>query len=172
MKKFISVLILSLLMISLCACGGAKTNEEENNGKVNVEENSSSLSMEKITAGNYTFMVPDNGDKKYSNGDTMQTFFTDDGETGIVWFSLEGPLDVPKNEDSALNITRSAGKIVKFEFDDGKGVEQATIINEYDGEYEGLRIVSNSNDPSDCIWLNVTGTDKKVIEKILKSLEW
>ena len=172
MKKIISVLLIALLMLGLCSCGEEKKSDEGKNVSENIENNTSSLSMERITAGNYTFMVPDNGDKKYSNGDTMQTFFTDDGETGIVWYSLEGPLDVPKNEDSALNITRSAGKIVKFEFDDGKGVEQATIINEYDGEYEGLRIVSKSDDPNDCIWLNVTGTDKKVIEEILKSLEW
>ena len=79
---------------------------------------------------------------------------------------------IPTDEDAAHDITSSLGDIVEFKYDEKGAYKQATILNKYEDEYQGVRLVSNASDDKDCIWLSVTGTDKKVIEKILKSLEW
>lgn len=169
-------------MICLCAVlclTGCGTNENKNldntnnnESNINNENIQSSYTMEKIVVGKYSFMMPDNADTKFADGETYQNFYSSDGETGTVFYSIDGPLSIPKDEDSAHDITSSLGKIVDFKYDNGKDVEQAFVINKYEDEYQGVRLVSNKNDLKDCIWLSVTGTDKKIIEKILNSLEW
>ena len=148
---------------------GTNTNT---NTSISNEKESDSYNMEKVQAGKYSFLVPNNGNKKYANGDSQQTFYSEDGQDGMVWYSLEGPLEPAKDKNSAHNITRSGGRVIEFKYDKSKGVEQCYIINEYKGEYQGLRIVTNSNDSNDCIWFEVLSYDKKLLEKILDSLEW
>lgn len=172
MKKIISALLIALLMLGLCSCGEEKTNDEGKNVSENVENNTASLSMEKITAGSFTFMVPDNGDTKFADGETMQNFYFENGDTGVVWYSVDGPLNIPQDEDEAHDITSSLGEIVEFKHDEKNGFEQATILNKYEDEYQGVRLINNTSDNKECIWLSVTGTDKKVIKTILDSLTW
>jgi len=147
-----------------------------NNTSISNEKESDLYNMEKIQAGKYSFLVPDNGDSKFANGDSFQNFYTKDDESSTVWYSIEGPLSIPTNKKEAKSITSTLGTVTKFEYDKNNGIEQAFIINKYDDgdkiEYQGVRLVSNLNDSSDCIWLSVTGNDDKIIEKILNSLEW
>ena len=172
MKKIISILMALMLVTSLCACDDKKTANENNENQNTVEDVSSSFAMEKVEAGKYSFMVPDNGKKKFSNGDSIQKFYSDDGGEGRVWYSLDGPIEVPEDKVAALSTTISSGEIIEFEHKITDGHNCAFIINELEGEFEGLMLVSNLSDEKDCMWLNVKGTDKELIEKILKSLEW
>ena len=172
MRKIITILIAVMIVVNLSACGGEKTANESKENQNKLEEISSSFKMEKVEAGKYSFLVPDNGEKKFSNGDSIQKYYSDDGEEGRVWYSLEGPIEIPKDEAAALNVVSASGKIVEFEQKNRNGHDYAFIINELEDKYEGLMLVSNSSDTKDCMWLSVKGTDKKLIEKILKSLEW
>ena len=172
MKKT-SLLVLMILFVIICSACDSKTKQDGNTNNNTENQNiQTTYTMEKVNAGKYSFMVPNNGDKKYANGDTRQNFYTNDGETGLVWYSIECPILPPKDKQDALNVSSSAGKIIEFIYDNSNGIEQAKFINQYQDEYTGYRIISNINDSSDCMWFTVNSTDKNLVKQVINSLEW
>ncbi|WP_422387411.1 hypothetical protein [Alkalicoccus halolimnae] len=172
MKRTIAITSLSLLTLSLAACGGNEADtgaDASGNANENIEEN---------TQNETNNQSEENGGNETNNQDEAEN--TGDGEGGTITYeSPDGPVEVPEDPQRVAVLSTFAGNVMALDVP-LVGVDAWSMDNpQFAEELEGVEEITDESleklielDPDLIIGLDNINNVDQLNEIVLLSKKW